>query len=152
MLAVVRIRGKVNVRGEIEDTLKMLRLNRVNHCVLVPETSGYIGMLRKASGWVTWGNIDEKTAIKLFQERGMLTGNRKLDDKNLKKATKYDNIDKFVKDLFKGKAKFKDYPELKSVFRLNPPRKGYKSIRLTYPKGDLGDRKEKMNELRERMV
>ncbi|MDY6932317.1 MAG: uL30 family ribosomal protein, partial [Halobacteriota archaeon] len=34
MYAVVRLRGNVNVRPEIKDTLKMLRLNRINHCVL----------------------------------------------------------------------------------------------------------------------
>ena len=72
MLAVIRVRGSVNVRKEIGDTLKMLRLHRVNHCVLVPEKPEYLGMLRKSSGWVTWGNIDKKTIVKLFQERGML--------------------------------------------------------------------------------
>ncbi|NPE31458.1 50S ribosomal protein L30, partial [Methanococcoides sp. SA1] len=33
MFAVVRVRGPVNVSGKIEDTLGMLRLHKVNHCV-----------------------------------------------------------------------------------------------------------------------
>lgn len=37
------------------------------------------------------------------------------------------------------------------IFRLNPPRKGLKSVKLPYPKGDLGFRKE-MDELLKRMM
>ncbi len=152
MYAVIRIKGRVDVKKEIEDTLGMLRLHRVNHCVLVPESPEYLGMLRKLKDMVTWGEIDQKTAVKLFEERGMLTGEKKLDEKMLKKMTKYDSFDKFVKDLMKGKVKLKDFPEIKPVFRLNPPRKGFKSTRRSYPKGDLGNRKDKINELLERMV
>ena len=32
------------------------------------------------------------------------------------------------------------------------PKGGYKATRLPYPKGDLGDRKEKINDLLERMI
>jgi len=152
LLAVVRIRGRVNVRKEVVDTLVMLRLHRINHCVLVPETPVYVGMLWKAKDWITWGKIDKKTVVKMFETRGMLTGRRKLDEKMLKKLTKYDSFDKFTDDLMKGKVKLKEYPEIKPVFRLSPPRKGYKSTRLPYPKGDLGNRKEKINELLERMM
>ena len=45
-----------------------------------------------------------------------------------------------------------DVEKDKPVFRLNPPRGGFKSTRLPYPKGDLGDRKEKINDLLERMI
>ena len=38
------------------------------------------------------------------------------------------------------------------VFRLNPPSKGYKSVRKFFPKGDLGYRGEKINELLKRMI
>ena len=152
MLAVVRIRGKVNVRKEIEDTLKMLRLNRVNHCVLVPETPEYLGMLQRVKDYVTWGKVEKKMIVEIFKKRGMVAGGKKLNDDNIKKATKYDVLDSLVDDLIKGKIKFKDFPGLKPVFRLNPPRKGYKATRLPYPRGDLGDRKEKIKELLERMI
>jgi large subunit ribosomal protein L30 len=35
MYAVIRIRGSVNVRKDIDDTLRMLRLNRKMHCVVL---------------------------------------------------------------------------------------------------------------------
>lgn len=38
------------------------------------------------------------------------------------------------------------------VFRLSPPSKGLKSIKLRFPKGDLGYRGEKINELLGRMA
>ncbi len=118
MLAVIRIRGSVKVRKEIKDTLKMLRLNRVNHCVILEETPQNIGMVKKVQNYVTYGKIDDKVLKKLIEKRG----------------------------------KIKDIKQIKQVFRLNPPRKGFKSTRLPYPKGDLGDRKEKINELLERMI
>jgi len=34
-LVVIRIRGKVNVRDKVEDTLKMLRLHKINHAVII---------------------------------------------------------------------------------------------------------------------
>ena len=40
---------------------------------------------------------------------------------------------------------------LKPFFRLHPPRKGIKS-KLHFPKGVLGDNKEKINDLIERML
>ena len=39
--AVIRIRGRIGVRRDIADTLKMLRLHKVNHCVIVPETDTF---------------------------------------------------------------------------------------------------------------
>jgi len=152
LLAVIRIRGRVNIRKEVKDTLIMLRLHRINHCVLVPETPEYLGMLQKSKDWITWGKVDKKTIVELFKKRGMVVGEKKLDENNMKKITKYNVLDSFVDDIIKGKIKFKDCPSLKPVFRLNPPRKGYKATRLPYPKGDLGNRKEKINELLKRMI
>jgi len=52
----------------------------------------------------------------------------------------------------RGKVKLEDLEKIKPVFRLNPPIHGYKSIRLPYPRGSLGNRGEKINELLERMI
>ncbi|MEA1904955.1 MAG: uL30 family ribosomal protein, partial [Candidatus Hadarchaeota archaeon] len=53
-LAVVRIRGSVNVSRDVEETLWMLGLARVNHCVVVHDSSSYKGMLQKVKDFVTW--------------------------------------------------------------------------------------------------
>ena len=44
--AVVRVRGSVNVKPKIKETMKLMRLNRVNHCVIIPENETYTGMLK----------------------------------------------------------------------------------------------------------
>ena len=37
VLAAVRVRGIVNVKPDIKRTLELLRLKKVNHCVLLEE-------------------------------------------------------------------------------------------------------------------
>jgi large subunit ribosomal protein L30 len=152
MFAVVRIRGSAGRRKDLEDTLKILRLKKPNNCVIVPETKEYIGMLKKAKDYITWGKIDKKILSKLFEKRGRILGDRAIDKKNLKEITGFDSFEKFSEALIKQKVKLKDYKEIKPVFRLSPPRHGYKSTRLPFPKGDLGDRRDKINQLLERMI
>ena len=152
MLAVIRVRGRTGIRKEIEDTLQMLRLKRINHCVLVPETPEYLGMLKKAKDFITWGRINKETLVKLLKKRLRMLGDRKVDEESLKEITDFESFEDFADALMKGKVKLKDFKKLKPIFRLNPPRHGYKAIRLPYPKGDLGDRGEKINELIKRML
>jgi large subunit ribosomal protein L30 len=109
MLAVIRLRGNVNVSKKVKDTLDMLNLRKVNSCVLVPDEPSWKGMLKKVENWVTWGEAS-----------------REMEEK-----------------LGKGGGK---------VFRLHPPSRGLRSVKLHFPKGDLGYRGEKINELLKRMV
>jgi len=152
MFAVVRIRGTAQVRKTIEDTLNFLRLKRVNNCVIIPETKEYTGMLKKAKDYITWGNINKETLTKLIQNRCKILGDKKIDEKLLKEITDFDSFEKFSEALIKEKTKLKDYKQIKQVFKLNPPRHGFKAAKLPFPKGDLGNRKEKINELIERMI
>ena len=69
-----------------------------------------------------------------------------------KKIAGYDSFERFAEDLISGKIKLKDFEELNPVFRLRPPKKGLKSIKHPWPKGDLGYRGEAINELLERMI
>lgn len=152
LFGIIRLRGSVKTRKEIEDTLKMLRLKKVNHCVVVPETKEYLGMLKKVKDYVTYGSISKKTLIELLKKRCRIIGNKQLDEKNLKEITNFKSFDEFADSLIKGKIKLKDLKKIKPVFRLNPPKKGFKSIRLGYPKGDLGFRKDGIDKLLERMM
>ncbi len=141
MFAVIRIRGSVNVAGQIEDTLRMLRLKRVNHCVVVSDTPDQRGMLQKARSYIAWGNISKEMLEAMVTKRGRKSQDAKLTEKEAKEATS--------KILKSGSSKDAG---IKPVFRLSPPSKGYKSIRTDFPKGDLGDRGNKINELLKRMI
>jgi len=152
MYAVVRIRGRVGVRREVEDTLRMLRLKRVNNCVLVPENPSFKGMLEKAKDYITWGEINKETLVALLRKRLRLKGDKRVDEKILKEVTDFNSFEEFADALLEGKIRLKDFERLNPVFRLTPPSKGFKSVKQHWPKGDLGYRGEAINELLERMI
>lgn len=151
--AVVRVRGTVNVRHDIKKTLEMLRLNRVNHCVLVEENESYRGMLQKAKDYITWGEIEKDTLVELIKKRGKLIGDKPLDDEYVKNATSYKSIEELAEAIIEGKIKYRELPDIKPVFRLSPPRKGYEGIKRAYPAGGaLGYRGKDINGLIKRML
>lgn len=142
MYAVVRVRGRVGVRRDIADTLKMLRLHRVNHAVLVDETPSYEGMLQKAKDYITWGEIDLDTLVELIKKRGRLPGNKRVDEEYFKELG-YSSIKEFAKALLNNETSLED-AGLKPVFRLHPPRKGYESVKKPFSEGgSLGYRGKK---------
>jgi large subunit ribosomal protein L30 len=140
MYAVIRLRGSVNVRQDFKDALKMMRLNRKMHCILVDESNSVMkGMIHKVKDRCTWGEIDDETLKMLVEKRGRKSQNVRLTQKE---------ADDVLKNLKEGKP-----TGIKPVFRLTPPSKGFKySIKDQYPKGELGYRKEKINELLKRMI
>ena len=151
-LAVVRVRGKVHVPREVEDTLRMLRLTRVNHCVFIDDRPTYLGMLQKAKDYITWGEVTAEEVALILRNRGELVGGRKLTDAYVKERTKFKSIEDFAKAFVEFKAELKDIPNLKPVFRLHPPRKGYRSIKRSFVEGGaLGYRGEAMRDLLRRM-
>jgi large subunit ribosomal protein L30 len=151
MFSVIRIRGNAAMRLKLKSTLEMMRLDAPNNCALVPENDSYKGQLQTAKDAVTWGEIEEKTLVELLKKRLRLKGNKRTDEKILKEM-KIDSFEKFAKGLLEGKMKLKDFSDLQQNFRLTPPSKGFKSVKNTYPKGDLGYRGKEINKLLERMM
>ncbi len=151
--AVVRVRGTVNVNTEIADTMKMLRLNRVNHCVFVPNKKSYAGMLQKVKDYVTWGEAKPETMAKMIIRRGRLAGDKKISDKYIKENTDYSSVMAFATALLKEEVQYKDLKGIKPVIRLHPPRKGYEGLKRSYNEGGaLGYRGKDINELIDRML
>lgn len=150
MFAVVRIRGKA--RKEIEDTLKMLRLEKVNNCVILPEKPDFKGMLQKVKDFVTWGEIEKEVLVELLKKRLRAKGDKRVDEKMLKELTNFESFESFASALLEEKVKIKDFESLNPVFRLTPPSKGFKSVKEHWPKGDLGYRGKEINELIKRMI
>lgn len=151
--AAIRVRGKVNVNPDIRKTLELLNLTRVNHCVLIDETPSMKGMLNTAKDYITWGEIDKETLEKLIAERGRLIGDKRITDDYIKNATPYNSISELSEAIIENKFKYKEIPEVKPIFRLNPPRKGYGSIKRPFKnKGSLGYRGKEINKLIQRMI
>jgi len=152
MFVLVQVRGTVNTRGDIKDTLKMLRLHHINHCVLIPDTPAYIGMIRKVKDYIAWGEINAEVLEELLRNRGRLTGNVRLTDAHIKENSQYADIGEFARALTEGTARMTDIPNLKPVLRLHPPRKGHKTTKRTFQQGGtLGYHGEAINSLLYRM-
>ncbi|MHA1686336.1 MAG: 50S ribosomal protein L30 [Candidatus Heimdallarchaeaceae archaeon] len=153
LLALIRLRGTVNVPSKLKDTLKMLRVERPNYMTLIPKTPEYMGMIKKVKDFVTWGEVSKETIEYILRKRGELTGRKKLTDEYLKENTEYSSIAEFASALFEGSATLKDIPQMKRFFRLHPPRKGFKAVKKGFAEGgDLGYRGTTINELIVRMA
>jgi len=151
-LAVVRVRGGIRARGDVIDTLRMLGLTRVNHCVIVDDTPSLMGMLQKAKDYITWGEINPETLEILIAKRGRLIGNRKIDEETLK-SWGFSSFREIAEAICSDKISIRQLPGLKRVFRLHPPRKGYKSTKKSVSEGgSLGYCGDKINDLIKRMV
>jgi len=152
MYALVRVRGNVNVRGSIDDTLKMLRLHRVNHCVLLSDSPQNMGMMQKVKDYVAYGVISPDTLTEMLNNRGMLQGGEKLTNEYIVENTKFASIEAFSQAVCDGSATLRDVPKLKPVFRLHPPRKGHAGIKRTVQQGGvLGNHGEDINQLLKKM-
>lgn len=156
LYAIIRIRGRVDVPPDIDYTLKLLRLHKKFHATLYPsDLPGIQGMLRKVKDWVTWGEIDEETLIELLRKRGRIIGDKPLTDEYVEKKLGISGgIAGLAKALIEGRVKYHKLNGVKPVFRLHPPRGGFKgSTKRPYNDGgELGYRGKAINELIKRML
>jgi large subunit ribosomal protein L30 len=130
-IVVIRLRGRTGLHADVEETLRLLNLFRVNNCTILEDKPEIVGMIKKAKDYITWGTIDDATLALLIQKHGELMATPE------KKA--------FV---FNGK-------NYKPTFRLNPAKGGLgrRGIKAPFSKsGALGNRKEKINELIKTMM
>lgn len=151
-LLVIRIRGGVNAPRRVEDTLRMLRLNRNNTATIIDDRPEYLGMLQRVKDWVTWGEVRPETIQRLLEERGKTVGDHPIEAQMLEKLG-FTSIRDLAEAIAEGKIQLRRLKGIKPFFRLHPPKGGFKkSIKRSYTdRGELGYRGEAINELAERM-
>lgn len=139
MKAVVQIRGEVNMRDSVEDTLAMLNLHRVNHCVLVPDTETYHGMIAKVNDYVAVGEPSQDVLATVLRRRGEpATGSATIDDDWVAENTDYDDVDTLAGALLDEETTLAD-EGLSPTLRLHPPRGGHDGIKQPVAQGgELG--------------
>ncbi|MEM1628932.1 MAG: 50S ribosomal protein L30 [Desulfurococcaceae archaeon] len=158
--AIIRIRGQVNCPYDVEHTLRLLRLLKKYHCILYPsDLPGLSGMLYKTRAWITWGEIDRDTLIRLLYARGRLIGDLKLTDELVDKYLSKYNIKGGVPGLadaiLEGKVMLHKLDNvIKPVFRLHPPKGGFKgTVKKPFNLGgEYGYRGSLINDLIKRMI
>ena len=106
-LAAIRLKGSIEIRKDIGDTMEILGLKRKLSMAVLPNNNTTIGMLKKSQNFVAWGELSEE-------------------------------LEEQLKD--------------KKRYNLRPPKGGFKSLKQMYPKGDLGYRGDKINELIKKMI
>lgn len=152
----IRIRGAPGMRGKILDTLKMLRMHKLNHGVLIWGTPSYKGMLIKCKDYIAFGEIDEKTLIRLLRVRGKVEGNKSLTEEHIKNLTSYKNFRELAKALLNGEIQYREkyIYKIKPIFRLHPPKKGHRgTIKKHFNEGGtLGNVGLYINELIHKML
>jgi large subunit ribosomal protein L30 len=152
LMSIIRVRGPVKIKQDIAQSMTLLNLTRANHCVLYNDSAYLKGSLRKAKDYITWGEISKEVLKKLLIKRGSVydKDNKLVDFKDFFSK----DIDKVVDDIYSGKKTIKEL-NIKPVFRLKPPSKGYdrKGIKKSYVEGGaLGYRKEEINKLLKKML
>ncbi len=157
LYAIIRIRGQPDTPYDVEYTLKLLRLHRRFYCTLYhSKTPGLDGMLFKAKDWITWGEISKNVLIELLRKRGRTVGNKPLTDNIVKEKLKLKGgIEELAEKLLSGEITLNKIENIiKPVFRLHPPKGGFKgTIKRPFGAGgELGYRGEKINELLMRMI
>jgi large subunit ribosomal protein L30 len=152
-LVAVRIRGLSDIPQETKDTLMMLRLTRNCHATLLDDRPAYNGMLLKSKNCLTWGEVSPESIALLLKKRGRLVGDKKLTDEYAKELG-YESLDDLAEAIFKVDIEFSSLPEVKPVFRLRPPTKGFKGkVKKSYAAGgEAGYRGDAINDLLKRMV
>ena len=138
MITVIRISGAVDLTKGDKETLDRLRLRRKYACVIIENNAVNKGMLKRVRNLVAYGDIDEETLKELVRKRAQ----------PLNKVKKI-NFEEITAEILKNRS-MKEL-EIKPFFRLHPPRKGINS-KQHFPKGVLGNHKEKINELIRRML
>ncbi len=152
-IIAVRIRGTVRASRQVRETLQMLRLTRSNYSVLIDNRPSFLGMLKTAQNFTTWGEASEEAVKMLIKERGRLAGDKKLTNEYAQKVG-YNSLENLGEAIFNCQVEYWKLPDIKPIFRLRPPTKGFKGkVKKGYGMGgELGDRGEKINELIKRMV
>jgi large subunit ribosomal protein L30 len=150
---IIRLRGTQNLNPKTKDTLKFMRLNRVNHAVVLPTTETTRGMLQVAKDYVTWGEVDAKTLAAVIKGRGRVVGDKPITDAHVAKNSPYKTIDDLAAAIVAGKFRYQDVKEIKPIFRLHPAKSGLEGIKRSVVNGGaLGYRGAEINKLLGRMI
>lgn len=122
-LAAIIIRSTVRAKTEIRDALEMLNLHRKYLCVILENTPGNLGMLKRVKDYIAWGEINDDVLKELIQKRS----------------------EKHPRQPEKMKKFFRLQPPKKGFER--------KGIKTSFSAGGaLGYRGEKINDLIKRMI
>jgi large subunit ribosomal protein L30 len=147
------VRGRTKINRDTDDTLKILKLTRANHAILLKKSKETEGMLKKVNDYVTWGEIDKETLKELILKKGRLIGDHAVTEEYIKEKTSYQNIGELVTAMVERKIVYEEIPEIKPLFRLSPPKGGYGKTKRAHKEGGaLGYQGKEINKVIKNMI
>ncbi len=129
MLLVIRIKGEINVRDRVEETLKLMNLKRKYNATILKDSDVVRGMLQNAKDCIVWSKVDAQTIARLIQSRGKVSGWKKLSSDYLKNYN-ISGFDELAQKLERGELDLKDLG-IKPYFALPPPKGGVPRVKFT---------------------
>ena len=80
-------------------------------------------------------------------------GDKPITEEYLKSTTSFTTVKDLAGAIMDSKFMYRDLPDVKPLFRLSPPKKGYEGIKRSVVRGGaLGYRGKEINKLIERML
>lgn len=152
-IVAIRVRGVVRGSREARETLRMLHLARNNYAAVLDNRPSFLGMLKAAQNFITWGEISRETLRVLIAKRAHMKGDKKLTEEHMHKMG-YGTIDDLVEAVFNCKVEYWRLKDATPFFRLHPPSKGFKgSVKKSFAAGgESGYRGGDIDKLISRMI
>jgi large subunit ribosomal protein L30 len=131
----------------------MLHLTRNNYGVLIDNRPSFLGMMKTARDYVTYGEVSKESVASLIKEKGRLMGNKRMTDEYAQKVG-HKSLEELADAVSNCRVEYWKLRGIQPVFRLHPPTKGFKGkIKKGYGAGgELGYRGETINQLLNRML
>ena len=73
MIAIIRIKGKIGIAKNIEETLFRLRLRKKYVCVVLKESDELTKRLKRIQNFIAYGKISDACYKQLVEKRGKKT-------------------------------------------------------------------------------
>lgn len=70
MIAAVRVRGDVDARRNVSETLENMGLRRKNQCAVYEDSEAIKGMMRASKDFIAYGPINGETEERLAEANG----------------------------------------------------------------------------------
>ncbi|WP_255191560.1 50S ribosomal protein L30 [Natronobeatus ordinarius] len=130
MKAIVQLRGEVNRSSDVDDTLSMLNIHKVNHATVVPDTDAYRGMITKVNDFVAYGEPSVEVLETVLAKRAEPLEGRQsdVDEEWLAEHTDYDDFAELAEALLDEETTLREQG-LSPTLRLHPPRGGHEGIK-----------------------
>ncbi|MDP8023605.1 MAG: uL30 family ribosomal protein [Nitrososphaeria archaeon] len=122
LLLVIRVKGTINVRGDVKKTLELLHLKRKFNATVLRNSPVVHGMLQKAKDYVIWQELPYEKAVEIFQKKGKVNSSKPLTLEYLN-SKGINDFESLVKLYDEGKIELESLG-IKPYFGLPPPKKG----------------------------